>query len=205
MPRFFVCAVGDFVGGGTTIGRIVHPTHGAGDARLARRIADCVRYGPTRTVEQDPAYGLRLLADIAIRGLSPAVNDPTTAVQALNQIEDVLVRLAHRPLGPAWLGEADGVPRVAVTAPRWADLVGLALDETILYGAPNPQVVRRLRALLHRLTAAVPEDRAAAVTERLDALDRLATASLPDPLLREVAGYPDVQGLGGSARSTTDT
>ncbi|NUU20137.1 MAG: DUF2254 domain-containing protein [Streptomycetaceae bacterium] len=197
------CAVGDFVGDGTVIGGLVPAAPGPDDAELAGRIADCVRYGPTRTVEQDPAYGLRLLADIAIRGLSPAVNDPTTAVQALDQIEDVLVRLAARPLGPAWLDAADDVPRVALTAPGWPELVGLALDESLLYGASNPQVVRRLRTLFHRLAAAAPEDRRAPVGERLDALDRLATAALSDPLLREVAGRPDVQGLGGSHTLTT--
>jgi uncharacterized membrane protein len=97
------------------------------------------------------AYGLRLLADISIRALSPAVNDPTTAIQALDQIEDVLLRLSDRPLGPVWLLDKAGRPRVACPAQQWPDLISLALDETILYGSANPQILRRLHALLERL------------------------------------------------------
>ncbi|WP_411088717.1 DUF2254 family protein [Streptomyces sp. 061-3] len=143
----FVHAVGDFVGSGTTVA-YVEPPEGrdadrAGYERLARHMAACVRFGPSRTVEQDAAYGFRLLADIAIRALSPAVNDPTTAVQALDQIEDALLRLSDRPLGPAWLVDRRGRPRVHSSAPHWPDLISLALDETLLYGAANPQVVRR--------------------------------------------------------------
>ncbi|MFC8256890.1 DUF2254 family protein [Streptomyces sp. NPDC057291] len=84
-------------------------------------MAACVRFGPSRTVEQDAAYGFRLLADIAIRALSPAVNDPTTAVQALDQIEDALLCLSDRPLGPAWLVDRRG--RVVL-----AEEAGLLLD-----------------------------------------------------------------------------
>jgi hypothetical protein len=64
-----------------------------------------------------------LLADIAVRALSPAVNDPTTAVRALDQIEDVLVRLPHRLLGPTWLLHKAARPCVLCHAPRWPDLV----------------------------------------------------------------------------------
>ncbi|WP_327239170.1 DUF2254 domain-containing protein [Streptomyces sp. NBC_01318] len=143
----FVHAVGDFVGSGTTVA-YVEPPEGrdadrAGYERLARHMAACVRFGPSRTVEQDAAYGFRLLVDIAIRALSPAVNDPTIAVQALDQIENALLRLSDRPLGPAWLVDRRGRPRVHSSAPHWPDLISLVLDETLLYGAANPQVVRR--------------------------------------------------------------
>ncbi|BCM65064.1 hypothetical protein EASAB2608_00398 [Streptomyces sp. EAS-AB2608] len=99
------------------------------------------------------AYGFRLLADIAVRALSPAVNDPTTAIEALDHIEDGLLRLAPRPLGPVRLLDATGRPRVACPAPRWADHLSLALDEILVYGAGNPQTVRRLHALFDRLLA----------------------------------------------------
>ncbi|MGW0910967.1 DUF2254 family protein [Streptomyces sp. NPDC002784] len=187
-------AVGDFVGSGVVVGRL--DGRGPVPARVARRAASCVRYGPTRTVEQDVAYGFRLLADIAIRSLSPAVNDPTTAVQALDQIEEGLLRLARRPLGPAWLLDRAGRPRVRCPAPQWADFVSLALDETLLYGCANPQVVRRLRALLDRVRAEASEDRAQPLDERRAALERLTATALPDPLLNRVASRPDSQGLG---------
>ncbi|MFD3333740.1 DUF2254 family protein [Streptomyces sp. NPDC058700] len=193
-----VSAVGHFVGAPGTIA-FVEPGRSVGSVgtRLSDRVAACVRYGPSRTVEQDTTYGIRLLADIAVRALSPAVNDPTTAVQALDQIEDALLRLATRSLGDAWLLDGTGTPRVSYPAPHWRDFVSLALDETLLYGAGNPQVARRTRALLVRVAAAVPEDRRLPVDERLDALNRLGAAAAPDPLLRDVAAAADPQGLGG--------
>ncbi|PZT69017.1 hypothetical protein DN402_16935 [Streptomyces sp. SW4] len=188
--------VGSFVGTGTPVVSV--DAHGTVPARLGGRVSACVRHGPSRTVEQDPAYGFRLLADIAIRSLSPAVNDPTTAVQALDQIEDALLRLAGRPLGPAWLLDRAGRPRVRCPGPDWPEFVSLALDETLLYGSSNPQVVRRLRALLDRLLAEVPDGRRAPVGERRAALDRMAAAALTDPLLHRVASRADARGLGAT-------
>lgn len=188
----FLPAVGDFLRSDTTVAHLeiqgpVTDRH----RRLARRAARHVRYGPSRGVEQDVAYGVRLLADISVRALSPAVNDPITAAQALDQIEDVLLRLSDRPLGPAWLLDGTGRPRIACPAPRWPDLLSLALDETLLYGSTNPLIVRRLHALLYRLHVAAAEDRKASVAERQQALERLAATALPDPLLNRVATRPD--------------
>ncbi|MFB6871850.1 DUF2254 family protein [Streptomyces sp. NPDC056323] len=195
-----VHAIGDFVGAPDTIA-FLEPAHGRGGAgtRLAKRVAGCVRYGPSRTVEQDAPYGFRLLADITVRALSPAVNDPTTAVQSLDQIEDALLRLSQRSLGDAWLLDAAGTPRVSYPSPGWEDLVSLALDETLMYGSSSPQVVRRLRALLERVAAAAPPPRRAELARRTAALERLSSAALSDPLLSAVADVPDRQGLGGSA------
>ncbi|MFJ4849569.1 MULTISPECIES: DUF2254 family protein [unclassified Streptomyces] len=191
-------AVGDFAG----TGQVVADVEAEGtdtDPRLARRVSACIRYGPSRSLRQDAAYGLRLLADIAIRALSPGINDPTTAVQALDQIENALLRLAHRPLGPVWLVDAHDTPRVRLHAPQWEDLVSLALDETLLYGSSTPQTVRRLNALLLSLLSAAPPSRRPPITDRAEALERLAAARLPDPLLHHVASQPDRQGLGGTA------
>ncbi|GAA2881416.1 DUF2254 domain-containing protein [Streptomyces mexicanus] len=182
---------GAFVGTHAEIARLECSGTGAAPPRLVRQVASCVRYGPSRTLRQDTAYGFRLLADIAIRALSPAVNDPTTAVQTLDQIEEALLRLADRPLGPVWLLDTAGLPRVARPAPDWHDLLSTALDETLLYGTGHPQVVRRLRALLDRLLTTVPEERGAPVLERRDALEHLTAAALPDPLFGDLARRPD--------------
>ena len=61
-------------------------------------LKSAIAIGDERTFEQDPKYALRILVDIAIKALSPAINDPTTAVQALDQIEDLLIRLGQRRL-----------------------------------------------------------------------------------------------------------
>src|SRR5271168_4951450 len=82
--------------------------------------------GGERTFEQDPKYALRLLVDIAIRALSPAINDPTTAVQALDQIEDLLLRLGSSNLDAGQFLDQDGKLRLVVPFPTWDDFLLLA-------------------------------------------------------------------------------
>ena len=106
--------------------------------------------GTERTMEQDPKFALRLLVDVAIKALSPAVNDPTTAVQALDQIEDLLRRIGVRTLDLGRLVGVRGYTRVTYPAPTWDDLLALATDEIRMYGADSLQVVRRLRLALRR-------------------------------------------------------
>lgn len=116
-----------------------------------------------RTMQQDVAFGLRQLVDIAERALSPGVNDPTTAVQALDQIHDVLRRLATRPLGDGRHAGDDGRLRL-VTPPETFDrFASLALREVEQYGADSIQVQDRLAELRRDvLSAARPEHRAVA-------------------------------------------
>src|SRR5205814_6517228 len=85
------------------------------------RVRAAIVIGDERTFEQDPKYALRLLVDIAIRALSPAINDPTTAVQALDQISDLLLQLARRKLELGAYRDADSVPRLIVPYPTWDD------------------------------------------------------------------------------------
>ena len=96
--------------------------------------------GSERTMEQDPKFALRLLADVAIKALSPAINDPTTAVQALDQIEDLLRRIGVRTIDIGRLVGVRGYVRVTYPAPTWDDLLALATDEIRIYGAGSIQV-----------------------------------------------------------------
>lgn len=189
-------AVGDRITTGDVVAH-VEPEGAAAGPSLDRRILACFRVGPSRALEQDTAYGFRLLADIAVRALSPGINDPTTAVQALDQVEDALLQLADRTLGPVWLLDRHGTPRVNLPAPQWADVVSVALDETLLYGSSSLQTARRLNALLQRLIATVPAERRPSLAERADALQRLTATCFPDPFLHRVAGHSDSRGLGG--------
>ena len=186
----FLPAIGDFLVTGAPLAA------GTGTPPAAAALARVVRVGPDRTLEQDPAYGIRVLVDIAIRALSPAINDPTSAVQALDQVDDVLHRLAGRALGDGLLADAAGAVRVRFPAPRWDMFVALAFDEVMLYGAGSLQVARRLRALLADLLAAAPPGRREAVAARLATLGRLVRQAQPDPALAAEAMRPDRQGIG---------
>lgn len=118
-----------------------------------------------RTFEQDPKYAIRLLVDIAIRALSTAVNDPTTAVEALNHIEDLLIRLGRCRLEIGDFHDKGGHFRLLTIFPTWEDFLRLALDEIRLYGAGSIQVMRRMKALLCDLLSLLPEERRPAVLE----------------------------------------
>jgi uncharacterized membrane protein len=123
------------------------------------KLRDGIALGDGRTFEQDPKYAIRLLVDIAIKALSPAINDPTTAVQALDQIEDLLLRLAQRDLEIGNYLDSEGTLRLVVPFPTWDDLARLAFDEICAYGATSVQVMRRMNALLADLTRSLPEER----------------------------------------------
>ena len=172
------------------------------DPGLVRRVFVLARQ---RTIDQDPAFVLRMLVDIAIRALSPAVNDPTTAVQVLDRIETLLVELAGRRPGPSILVDDAGRSRARITAPRWSAYAELGLMEIRRYGADSPQVVRRLYALYDRLSA---EPRTA--TRGSGSSSSAASSTrrpTPSTRTRRNAGWsaqPDRLGLGFGAAESLD-
>jgi uncharacterized membrane protein len=151
-----------------------------------------------RTIDQDAAFVLRMLVDIAIRALSPAVNDPTTAVQALDRIEQLLVELYRRAPGPMLVFDADGVPVGRVPAPTWTGYLELGLTEIRHYGATSAQVGRRLHALYDHLDAEIDEASRPRVELERRLLDEALTRSFPDPEEQAIVGRPDRLGLGAS-------
>ena len=109
---------------------------------------------------QDPGFGIRQLVDIAERALSPGVNDPTTAVQAINELHRVLRTLVQRTAPSPYLVDADGAVRVVHPAPDVSSLLALAVEEIAHYGKGSVQVPRRLLAMLDDLaTCALPQHR----------------------------------------------
>lgn len=150
-----------------------------------------------RTLTQDPPFAIRTIVDIALRALSPAVNDPTTAVQALDTLESLLHRLAGRDLGNGHRHGTDGRLRVVSSAPDWSELLELALTEVRAYGADAHQVARRLRALLDGLLASAPTARRPAIEDQLALLDAAVERAYPDPAERALATVADHTGLGG--------
>ncbi len=186
-------AVGDTIFDGAPLLSV----HGAGSRVPEQELMRAVQLKPERTFEQDPKYPLRLLVDIAIKALSPAINDPTTAVQAIDQIEDLLRRLGRRDLDAGYARDADGKLRLVYPMPTWEDYLTLAFDEIRQFGATSVQVMRRLRATLIELAASLTSpERADAVRRYLAHLDLVIERSALDDQDRITARQEDRQGLG---------
>ena len=194
------CGVGDTLVENTLLLQV----HGAKTALPESDLVRAIHFGFERTSEQDPKYPIRLLVDIAIKALSPAINDPTTAVQAIDQIEDLLRRLGGHDLDAGYGCDADGVLRLIFPMPTWEDYLVLAFDEIRHYGADSVQVVRRLRSALVGLANSVTDDtRIGAVQRYLKQLDLTVDHSILTADDQETAGQEDRQGLGLPRRQRT--
>lgn len=150
------------VGSGQIVaeGAVVAMSGAGGNAERDAEILARLTLGNERTFEQDPMLALRLLADIALRALSPAVNDPTTAVQAIDAIESLLRALCGRALDVGRLAGSDGTIRLALVLPTWGEYLTVALEDIVSLQELAPSVARRIRQLLENLEAvAAPERR----------------------------------------------
>ena len=195
------CAVGDTLVANTAMLRV----HGAAKPIPERMLVHAVHLARARTFVQDPKYAIRLLVDIAIRALSPAVNDPTTAVQALDQIEDLLQRLGQSELDAGRVYDAGGKLRLVFPMPTWQDYLELAFDEIRQFGTTSIQVVRRLRSALTGLAESVHTDaRRSLVRHYLEHLNSDVDRSGFDDEDRVTALQEDRQGLGLSRNSATE-
>ncbi|MFI8287884.1 DUF2254 domain-containing protein [Streptomyces sp. NPDC085614] len=186
--------VGDFVPPGTVLVEVHGGTSGPDPERVIGRIA----LGAERTIEQDPAFALRILVDIAIRALSPAVNDPTTAVQVINYIESFLHTVGSTRLpGRYVLADGDGAARLVLPGRDWDDYLELAVCEIRDYGGSSVQICRRLRAMLEGLLEALPPPQHPAVRTQLLLLEEAAEREFTDPDRLAIAVQADHQGIGG--------
>ena len=151
-----------------------------------------------RTIAQDPAFAIRAIVDTGLRALSPAVNDPTTAVQAVDGVESLLLALAARDLQRGRLADGAGRLRLIYPAPGWSDLLCLSVEEVRHFGADSPQIARRLRSLLLTLRASTAPVRHSALDDQLARLDVAVRAAYADPAERAQAEIPDRLGLGAA-------
>jgi uncharacterized membrane protein len=149
------------------------------------------------------AAWIRIVVDTAIRALSPAVNDPTTAVNALDVLEVLVRELAGRDLEASLARDPTGDVRLVWRSPSWEDVLDLAFAEIRQYGADSIQICRRLRAVLEDLLASTPRQRHAAIEAQLLRLDATVLGSFPNgsPEL-ETALAADRTGV-GLARAQT--
>ncbi len=153
-----------------------------------------------RRLREDPAFAIRCTVDVAIRALSPAVNDPTSAVEGLDALEAMLLRLGRRPLQSSAIEDDDGQVRLLLPSPDWDELVDLALTEIRWYGADAPQVARRMAALLDRLTESLAPERHGALLRQRHALELSLARIYHDPDALAFASTADDIGIGGTRR-----
>ena len=158
-------------------GEVVADLHG-GDVTDAAVLGGLVT-GQERTFDQDPLFAFRLLADIGLRALSPAVNDPATTVDVLDTIESLLALLVSRDLDVACVTDDAGVVRVVRALPSWDDYLRVALDDLTEAASGSPMVLLRARALLSGLLATAPPQRQPPLTWRLRRAEELAAGNFP--------------------------
>jgi len=188
--------VGDYVGlGEPLIDAYARPGR-ASTAPTDAELLEAYDVGPERTVYQDPLYGIRELVDVAAQALSPAVNAPTTAVQVIDRLQDILRQVAVAPDQTGLYADDDGVVRLVGQVRTWDEVVDLALTEIREFGAGSPQVTRRLDSLIERLVAVIPERRRAALQHHQELLRLAVGRAISDSEPAEFALQPDRKGLG---------
>jgi uncharacterized membrane protein len=195
----FVPQVGDFV----SIGEPLFLLHGGATEIEDTKLRGAVALGPERTMEQDPLFSFRITVDIALKALSPAINDPTTGVLAIDQIHRLLRAVGQRRLRGEVLSDGLGQARVIYRTPNWEDFVHLSCTEIRHCGAGNVQIARRLRAMLNNLIDSLPRHRRQALEDERGRLDTALESLYPLPADRALARIADTQGLGASSASRT--
>ena len=188
-----VPAMGDFVPRGGPLFRVRGSLPEPGRSAVALSVI----LERERSHEFEPAFGLRKLVDVAIRSIySSPFQDPTTSVQAINAIHDILRRLARREFPPGRHHDARGNVRLVERVMSWGGYVRLAFDELRLAGAGSPQVARRLRAALEDLSTLAPPERRQPLDRQLELLDRAVRRAYDDDFDVGAALVPDMQGIG---------
>lgn len=187
-----VVAPGNHVGPTAAVARI----HGPGKAELTDALLlGSFLFGTERTLLQDPGFGIRQLVDTASRALSPAINDPTTGVQALHRVADLLERILDRPDPSGWYTDASGAARLKTAPPTFASLVRLAFIEITRYGADAPQVARALLAICDELIESASPEQASVLADQRSIIVEAIDAATTEPF-RSVSREPDRGGLG---------
>jgi uncharacterized membrane protein len=187
----FVVRVGQYLGPGAPLAE-VYGVRGPTPGEVLR----AVQFGRERTLYQDPAYGIRELVDIGSQALSPAVNAPTTAVQVIDRVTELLTRIGTQPDRTGRYADYDGVVRLVLSEAGWTEMVDLAFTELRTFGMRSPQVTRRLIAAFDRLEAVLPDERHEPLHAHRATLIDEAQAYWPDDRQRSQALTSDPLGLG---------
>lgn len=192
---------GEFLIAGTPVARIWPADRREADDQALVGVAAKLHTGFERTSTQDMAFGFRQLVDVAVKALSPGINDPTTAVHALGHASSLLCRVAGRDPGPDVLRDESGQVRVVLARPDAAALLDLVVSQPRRYGAAEPEVLGRLFTVLREvawasrdsgLRAAIADQearlRATVAAQPFDEAERAALAGLADLVGAALAG-----------------
>jgi len=192
----FIPQVGDFV----AVDEPLFQLYGGAEDIDDRDLRATVAFGSERTIEQDPTFAFRILVDIALKALSPAINDPTTATLAIDQVHRLLQSVGRRHLHGEEVNDRMGNFRVVFRTSNWEDFVHISFTEIRHFGAGSVQVARRLRAMIEVLIQTLPEHRHHALCNELHLLDRALEQHFTFPEDLTLARTPDPQGLGSSRK-----
>ena len=191
----FVPQIGDFIATDEPLFNL----YGGAASLDEQMLRSTVALGPERTMEQDPTFAHRIIVDIALKALSPAINDPTTAVIAIDQLHRLLRKAGNRNLRTDETLGKSGQLLVILRTPNWEDFVHLTFTEIRSCGAQNIQIVRRLRAMIENLIQTLPKHRHAILQRELALLDQGIEKNFPLPEDVALARIADSQGLGGAS------
>lgn len=191
-----VPTLGEFVPAGAPLFRVLGAAAGLDEERL--REALIVKLEPT--LDEDVSYGIRLLVDIAERSLADSpLQDPTTAVQAVDRLHDILRQLVRRPFPNGHHRDGAGRVRLTVQPMSWEGYLLLATEEIRLAGAGSPQVTRRLKAALMDLRSIAPSERVDSIDRQLQRLARAVETATDDERDLEIALAEDGKGIGAAS------
>ena len=140
--------VGQFAGTGATLAEIAPDTETRNreteiECEKSEKVSEFFSLDRHRTIEKDVGFGIRQIVDIALKALSPGVNDTTTAIGCIDNLGEIVAEIARRQM-PATVRSKDGVPRVITVAPDFQEYVETAFDQIRISGKANFAIFERL-------------------------------------------------------------
>jgi uncharacterized membrane protein len=175
--------IGDFVVRGAVLASLAG--RGAADEKMEAALDKCYSLSLLRTIEQDAAFGIQEIVDIGVKGLSPGINDPTTAIMCIDRLTEILARIARRRIATPLRSE-DGELRVIAVGPTFASLVGLCYDALRNEARGNTHVLMRLVWSLEQVYGAVGDPgRLRTLDAHARSIAECARRTVPGPQERE--------------------